>query len=193
MKICIYGASSNIIDDKYISGGEDLGERLAKRGHGIVYGGGAEGMMGAVARGVTKGNGEIIGIAPSFFKVDGVLYDKCTKFLYTDTMRQRKEMMENLSDAFLVTPGGIGTYDEFFEILTLRQLCKHLKPIAIFDINGYFKPLISLLENTISEKFMPQTNRSLYFYSDNPDEIINYLENHKAEVTDIGELKNISK
>lgn len=193
MKICIYGASSNIIDNKYISGGEDLGERIANRGHGIVYGGGAEGMMGAVARGVTKGKGEIIGIAPSFFKVDGVLYEKCTEFLYTDTMRERKKMMEDLSDAFLVTPGGIGTYDEFFEILTLRQLCKHLKPIAIFDINGYFKPLISLLENTISEKFMPTTNRSLYFYSDNPDDIISYLENYKPEETDITRLKNISK
>ena len=172
MKICIYGASSNIIDNVYIEGGEALGKKLAARGHGIVYGGGAEGMMGAVARGVTKGGGEIIGIAPSFFKVDGVLYDKCTKFLYTDTMRERKKMMEDLSDGFLVTPGGIGTYDEFFEILTLRQLCKHLKPIAIFDINGYFKPLIALLENTISERFMPYTNRKLYFYSDKPNAII---------------------
>lgn len=193
MKICIYGASSNIIDNVYIEGGEALGKKLAARGHGIVYGGGAEGMMGAVARGVTKGGGEIIGIAPSFFKVDGVLYDKCTKFLYTDTMRERKKMMEDLSDGFLVTPGGIGTYDEFFEILTLRQLCKHLKPIAIFDINGYFKPLIALLENTISERFMPDTNRKLYFYSDNPNAIIDYLENYSAEITDIKELKNISK
>ena len=193
MNICIYGASSNIIDNVYIEGGEALGKKLADRGHGIVYGGGAEGMMGAVARGVTKGNGEIIGIAPSFFKVDGVLYDNCTKFLYTDTMRERKKMMEDLSDAFLVTPGGIGTYDEFFEILTLRQLCKHLKPIAIFDINGYFKPLIALLENTISERFMPDTNRKLYFYSDNPNAIIDYLENYSAEITDIKELKNISK
>lgn len=193
MNICIYGASSNIIDNVYIEGGEALGKKLAARGHGIVYGGGAEGMMGAVARGVTKGGGEIIGIAPSFFKVDGVLYDKCTKFLYTDTMRERKKMMEDLSDGFLVTPGGIGTYDEFFEILTLRQLCKHLKPIAIFDINGYFKPLIALLENTISERFMPDTNRKLYFYSDNPNAIIDYLENYSAEITDIKELKNISK
>ena len=193
MNICIYGASSNIIDNVYIEGGEALGKKLAARGHGIVYGGGAEGMMGAVARGVIKGGGEIIGIAPSFFKVDGVLYDKCTKFLYTDTMRERKKMMEDLSDGFLVTPGGIGTYDEFFEILTLRQLCKHLKPIAIFDINGYFKPLIALLENTISERFMPDTNRKLYFYSDNPNAIIDYLENYSAEITDIKELKNISK
>ncbi|MBQ8204150.1 MAG: TIGR00730 family Rossman fold protein [Clostridia bacterium] len=193
MKICIYGASSNIIDSVYIEGGEDLGRRLAKRGHAIVYGGGAEGMMGAVARGMSQENGEIIGIAPSFFKVDGVLYDKCTKFLYTDTMRDRKKMMEDLSDAFLVTPGGIGTYDEFFEILTLRQLCKHLKPIAIFDINGYFKPLIDMLEQTIKEKFMPDTNRKLYFVSDNPDDIIDYLENYKATETDISTLKHISK
>ena len=109
MNICIYGASSNIIDDVYIKDGESLGSIIAKRGHGIVYGGGAEGMIGAVARGVSQENGSIIGIAPSFFKVDGVLYDKCTEFIYTDTMRNRKEKMELLSDAFLVTPGGIGT------------------------------------------------------------------------------------
>jgi uncharacterized protein (TIGR00730 family) len=193
VNICIYGASSNIIDDVYINGGENLGKIIAKRGHGIVYGGGAEGMMGAVARGVSRENGSIIGIAPSFFKVDGVLYDKCTEFIYTDTMRNRKEKMELLSDAFLVTPGGIGTYDEFFEILTLRQLCKHLKPIAIFDINGYFKPLIAMLDNTVSEKFMPKTNKDLYFVSDNPDEIIDYLENYEVKDTDVAELKHISK
>ena len=131
MKICVYGASSSTIDKSFIDAGEALGRAIAERGHAVVYGGGAEGMMGAAARGAKEKNGEIVGIAPSFFKVDGSLFDGCTEFIYTDNMRQRKELLETRSDAFIVTPGGAGTYDEFFEIFTLRQLSRHTKAIAI--------------------------------------------------------------
>ena len=114
MKFCVYGASSDAIDSSYIEAGEKLGEGLALRGHGVVFGGGAAGMMGAVARGVYSGGGELIGVAPTFFNVDGVLYEHCTDFVYTETMCERKQIMEEYSDGFIVTPGGIGTYDEFF-------------------------------------------------------------------------------
>ena len=96
MNICVYGASSDLIDKEFINQGEILGEKMADRGHSLVFGGGAHGLMGAVARGVSRGNGNIIGIAPSFFNVDGVLYDKCSDFIYTETMRERKQTMENL-------------------------------------------------------------------------------------------------
>lgn len=138
MRICVYGASSDAIDSMFIRAGETLGERMAERGHELVFGGGAHGMMGAVARGMTKKGGRIIGVAPSFFQVDGVLYEQCDEFLYTETMRERKQLMEDRADAFIMTAGGIGTLEEFFEILTLRQLERHKKPIAVLNTDGYY-------------------------------------------------------
>ena len=114
MNICVYGASSSTIAKSYINPTEELGEKMAKRGHNLVYGAGALGLMGAAARGVLRGGGKIIGVAPAFFKVDGVLFDECDEMIYTDTMRERKGIMEEKSDAFIMTPGGLGTYDEFF-------------------------------------------------------------------------------
>lgn len=191
MKICVYGASSSTIDKSYISAGELLGAEIAKRNHAVIYGGGAEGMMGAVARGARSENGEVIGIAPSFFKVDGSLYDDCTEFIYTETMRTRKKLLEDKSDAFLVTPGGIGTFDEFFEIITLRQLGQHLKPIAIYNINGYFDHMIELMKNAIAQNFMTAANEELYFVSDDADAVLNYIETHKPEDLDLSALKDV--
>lgn len=191
MEICVYGASSSTIDKSYIDAGELLGAKIAKRNHIVVYGGGAEGMMGAVARGARSENGQVIGIAPSFFKVDGSLYDDCTEFIYTETMRTRKKLLEDKSDAFLVTPGGIGTFDEFFEIITLRQLGQHLKPIAIYNINGYFDPMIEMMKNAIRQNFMTAANEELYFVSDDADAVLNYIETHKPEDLDLSALKDV--
>lgn len=193
MNICVYGASSTATGEQYLSAGEKLGKAMADKGYGLVFGGGANGMMGAVARGMTKGNGKIIGIAPSFFNVDGILYDKCTEFLYPDTMRERKRMMDEMSGAFIVTPGGIGTFDEFFEILTLKQLNRHNKPIVLMNTNGYFDSLLQAFEKGIEENFMHEYSRELMFVSDNPDEILNYIENYKAEEIPTSKLKRIFK
>ena len=191
MKICVYGASSSTIDKSFIDAGEALGRAIAERGHAVVYGGGAEGMMGAAARGAKEKNGEIVGIAPSFFKVDGSLFDGCTEFIYTDNMRQRKELLETRSDAFIVTPGGAGTYDEFFEIFTLRQLNRHTKAIAILNINGYFNPLIELLDNAIEKNFMTESNRQLYFVSKSIEETLDYIENYVPVEMALNEFKDI--
>lgn len=193
MNICIYGASSNIIDKKYIELTEELGKALAIYGHSLVYGGGGEGLMGAAARGFHQNGGKVIGVAPSFFKVDGVLFDECDEFVYTENMRQRKEIMEKRSDAFIVTPGGIGTFDEFFEIYTLRQLCRHNKPIVIYNIFGYFDELIKMLDKAVNENFMKPSSQKLYKVFDNPQEVCAYLENYTAEDSNISELKNITK
>ena len=99
MKICLYGASSDAISPIYIEKTWELGAKMAQRGHGLVYGGGAQGLMGAAAKGVQAYGGEIIGVAPRFFQVDGVLFDGCTEMIYTETMRQRKEIMEQKADA----------------------------------------------------------------------------------------------
>ena len=192
MKICVYGASSTEIDNRFIEETEAFGRLLAERGHGVVFGGGAQGLMGAVARGVHEKGGELIGIAPTFFmNVDGVLYDECTKFIYTETMRERKQLMEDHSDAFVVTPGGIGTFEEFFEILTLKQLGRHTKPIVIYNIMGYFDSRNALLETAIEQKFMKDTCRELYVFLDSPEAILEYLENYKGEEASTKYFKNI--
>ncbi len=191
MKICIYGASSNAIDKSFLTAGELLGETIAQNNHSVIFGGGAAGLMGAVARGAKSKNGETIGICPSFFNVDGALFTECTEMIYTETMRERKQLLEEMSDAFIITPGGIGTFDEFFEIYTLRQLGCHQKPIAIFNTNGYYDSLIDMLNNAIQKSFMPNTNMDLLFISDNPQEIINHIQNYTPSDYDAAQFKFI--
>lgn len=192
MNICIYGASSTIIDKSYIEAGENLGKLMAEHHHNLVFGGGASGLMGAVARGIySVGGSEIIGIAPSFMNVDGILYENCTRFIYSETMRERKKLMDDNSDAFIVTPGGIGTFDEFFEILTLKQLGRHNKPIAILNTNGYYDHLKNFLQNSINEKFMSSECNKLIYFAEDPEEIINYIENYTPEANSITQFKSI--
>lgn len=182
MNICVYGSSSDDIDKKYIEATERLGELMAEHGHGLVFGGGARGLMGAVARGVAGKNGSIIGVAPGFFNVDGVLFDKCTEFITTDTMRERKAVMEDRADAFIVTPGGMGTFEEFFEILTLKELGRHGKAIVIFNIDGYYDKLIQMLDESVEKKFMVPAIREIYTVLDDEEEILKYLEGYKTDV-----------
>ena len=191
MNICVYGASSKDIDISFIKVGEYLGAELAKRNHTVVFGGGDNGMMGAVARGVKRENGKIISVVPSFFDIDGVIFKNCDEYIFTDTMRERKQIMEEKSDAFIVTPGGIGTFEEFFEILTLRQLNRHNKPIAILNTNGYYSHMIAFLNSAVENNFMSKENLGLYFLSDNIDEILNYIEHPTNFKTDIAKLRNI--
>lgn len=191
MKICLYGASSNEIDPIYIAETEILGQKMAQRGHSLVFGGGASGLMGAAARGMTAYGGEILGIAPSFFNVDGILYDKCTDFIYTETMRERKFLMEEKSDAFIISPGGIGTLEEFFEVLTLKQLGRHNKPIALFNIHGYFDDLTALLEKAIAGNFMKPSCRTLLRTFDTPDALLDYIETCDTTVLTAEQMKFI--
>lgn len=191
MIICVYGASSNLIDKSFITATEILGEKMAQKGHGIVYGGGANGLMGAAARGITKGGGEVIGVAPSFFEVDGVLFEGCTEFIYTETMRERKQIMEKRADAFVMLPGGVGTFDEFFEILTLKQLGQHQKPIAVFNINGYYDSLTQMLKNAVEHKFMTKECLDLAPVFTDADKLIEYLENYNCSDYDFSVLKKV--
>lgn len=192
MNICVYGASSTTIDKSYILDGEKLGRTMGEHGFGLVFGGGANGLMGAVARGVHEiGKTEIIGIAPEFFNVDGILYEECTQFIYPENMRERKKIMEEMSEAFIVTPGGIGTFDEFFEILTLKQLGRHNKPIAILNTNRYYDNLQSFIQNGINENFLTDECRKMFFISDNCEKILNYIENYRPEETPLSKFKSI--
>ena len=193
MNICVYGASSNMIDKSFITAGEALGGAIAENNHTVVFGGGAAGLMGAVARGAHAEGGKTVGVCPSFFNVDGALFSDCNEMIYTDTMRERKQLLEEMSDAFIVTPGGIGTFDEFFEIYTLRHLGVHRKPIAIYNTNGYYDSLVDMLNNAIDKKFMPNANMDLLFISDNPQKIINYIENYNPDDHRAVEFKFIKR
>ena len=182
MNICVYGASSNDIDNSYIEAVEKLGKMMAQRGHSLVFGAGGRGLMGAAARGMSTEGGHIIGVTPAFFDVDGILYEGDMELIKTNTMRERKQIMEERSDAFIMVPGGVGTYEEFFEILTLKQLGRHGKAIIIYNINNFFAPLLSMMKETSDKGFMsPQTNE-IYVVLNDQTEILEYLDNYKPEI-----------
>lgn len=191
MKICVFGAASYEIDEKYIKLVEDLGELMAKRGHELVFGAGGNGLMGAAARGVTKGGGKIYGVIPSFFRDETIeaIYDKCDELIYTETMAQRKAKMEDLADAFIIVPGGIGTFEEFFEVLTLKQLARHTKPIAIYDIDGYYQKLEDFIDFSVGQKFIKDNCKQLYLYETDPENILKYIENDKQLKLNVHDLK----
>ena len=181
MKICVYGASSASTEKSYIKEVEELGREIGRRGDSLIFGGGADGLMGAAARGVHETGGKILGIAPKFFNVDGVLFENCTEFAWTNTMHERKKMMEDTSDAFIITPGGIGTFEEFFEALTLKQLGRHNKPIVIFNINGYYDKLTEFMRNAMDNNFLFDDCFSLYKMCGSVSEIFEYIDGYKTE------------
>lgn len=192
MRICLYGAASPTIDPAYIQATEEFGRELAQRGHSLVFGGGGQGLMGAAARGFHEGGGHILGIIPRFFAEDDIeaTSSLCDRVIETDTMRQRKQLMEENADAFLMVPGGIGTYEEFFEILTAKQLCRHNKPIAIYNIQGYYEPLNRLMEEGIRQGFIKDSVTELYTVSDNSQVLIRYLEAPADPIRSVKELKD---
>lgn len=192
MRICVFGAASPTIDPEYIKAVEALGEKLAKRGHSLVFGGGGGGLMGAAARGFQAGGGKIMGVIPSFFNDEKVeaICDFCDSLIFTETMRERKQIMEDNSDAFIVVPGGIGTFEEFFEILTLKQLCRHNKPIAIYNLKGYYNELESVMNSSIRKNFIRKDCASLYLLSEDVDRLIEYVESKNHVQRTVRELKD---
>lgn len=191
MKICIFGAASAHIDEIYIKTVEELSEKLAKRGHALVFGAGATGLMGAAARGFKRGGGHVHGVVPHFFKERGIelLYDSCDELTFTDTMRERKAIMEDEADAFIITPGGIGTFEEFFEVLTLKQLGRHGKAVAVLDIDGYYEGLDGFMLTALDRKFITQSCKELYKTFTDVDGIISYVENYRPEDSEIKRTK----
>ena len=186
MRICVFGASGTQLEDVYIKETEALGRTLARRGHSLIFGGGKNGLMGAAARGFTEGGGKIVGVAPGFFKEAGVLYPLCDEFVYPDSMRDRKKYMEDNADAFIVTPGGIGTYEEFFEVLTLKQLARMSKPIAVFNVNGFYDSLYRMIVDNTENGFIRKQTTELFRMCDTVEEAVDCVEN---DVYDIGKIR----
>ena len=176
MNICVFGASSDRIEEAYFEDAYALGVLIAQGGHRLVFGGGREGLMGACARGVLKEGGRPLGIAPRFFDEPGILMKEECDFVFTGTMSERKARMEDEADAFIALPGGIGTYEEFFEALTLRQLGQHHKPLALLNTLGYFDALDRLLRDTAERCFMSENVLGLYALCASPAEALAHAE-----------------
>lgn len=178
MVICVFGSSSERIDREYLDTAESLAISIVKKGHDVVFGAGKYGVMGATARGVSAENGRLIGVSPEFFKEMDVLYDGCTELIFTETMRERKGIMEDRSDAFIICAGGMGTFEEFFEVLTLKQLERHTKPIIIYNVKGYYDSMLGMLDNAVKQNFMSDDCNKLYTVANTEEEVFEQLENY---------------
>lgn len=158
---CVYGGASDRMDEFYKGEGERLGNIIAKNGFSLVYGGGATGSMGAVARGVKAAGGYVMGISPFFIKTFEEIFD-CDNTIIVDTMSERKTLMEKHADIYIIAPGGIGTMDEFFQVLTLKYLKRISEPIVILNINGFYDSLVALIDDLIAKKVVTEEVRGFY-------------------------------
>ena len=187
MKICIYGASSNRLEPRYYEDARRFGTLLAEGGHSLIFGGGAGGLMGACAEGAS--GAEIIGVAPRFFDEPGILYPGCTRMIYTETMRERKAIMEEEAEAFVVLPGGIGTFEEFFETLALKQLGRHDRAMVLLNTLDYYAPLVALLRHAAEGGFLSERCFELFSVCDRPREALRRVE---TDVPMTGSIRRLS-
>lgn len=183
MRICVFGAASDAIDKKYVDDCFILGETLAKRGHDLVFGAGGVGLMGATAKGFKKGGAHIIGVIPQFFEDNGYesVYKEADAVFKTETMAERKSLMEKYAEAFLIVAGSIGTFEEFFEVMTLKQLGRHKKPIIVYNFNGFYDWLNDLLKNLADGGFLNKEALKMCLITDDKDEIIRYIDNYSEK------------
>ncbi|MDO5860437.1 TIGR00730 family Rossman fold protein [Methanobrevibacter sp.] len=175
MNICLYGSGSRKIDKIYTDEAYELGCMMAQKGHTLVFGGGDTGMMGWCAKGVHENGGNSIGIAPEWIGNFEPLCEECGEFIYVDTMDERKNKFLQHSDAFIISPGGIGTLDEFFEIITLKKLKQHNKKIIVFNVNNFFDKMFEMIDE-LGEKGFLYKQEELFTIANSIDEIFNSLE-----------------
>src|SRR5437667_3058892 len=152
-RVCVYCGSSGAVDDRYRDAADELGRSLAAASIGLVFGGGRIGLMGLVADAVLAGGGHVIGVIPAALRDRELAHSRVSELVIVDNMHERKRVMAERADAFAVLPGGIGTLDEMFEILTWRQLGLHDKPIFLVDVAGYWQPLRALLGHIVEQRF----------------------------------------
>lgn len=176
--ICVFGASSNRIDQKYKDCAAEFGRLLAENGFGLVFGGGCLGLMGAVAKSVRAHGGRITGVIPEKLNTPGIAYDECSELIVTATMHERKATMERLSSGFVVLPGGYGTLEEALEVLTLMQLGYFDAPVVFLNVDGYYDPLIKQLETCVEARFTNQAYLQLFRCAATAQEAMAYLLNY---------------
>lgn len=167
MKLCVYCSSAQGLAPQLYEEAERFGRSLARRGHTLVYGGFNEGIMGAAARGAAAEGGAIVAVVPRIFDRDGFTYAGCTRVIRTATLRERKAAMEAEADALAVLPGGIGTFDEFFEALVLKTLGQLDKPLGVYNLQGGCDALEALLDASVAGGYLRQSGRdAVRFYTD---------------------------
>lgn len=175
--VCVFASSSNDLDKPFFDCAATLGRSIARRGFRLVFGGGADGLMGALARGAAECGGAITGVIPDFMNMPGVAFQGCTELITTSTMRERKAAMEQRSDAFIALPGGFGTLEEILEIITLRQLGRHSKPIALISALGFYDPLAAQFDRIVSQRFAQAESLLVFSVVDTPEAALRSIEN----------------
>ncbi len=176
MDICLFGSARDTVPARYIAATEDLGRAMARRGHTLIFGGGASGMMGAAARGVHSLGGRIVTVAPDFFQRPGVLVPYADEQIITPTMSRRKAEMVARAEAFIAAPGGVGTLDELFEAVTLRSLDQRAGPLALYNVDGFYDGLLAWLGKAAREDFFqPGLLEAVGVFSQ-PEELLDWLE-----------------
>jgi uncharacterized protein (TIGR00730 family) len=157
-----------------------LGKTLANQNIGLVYGGAKVGLMGSVANGAMENGGEVIGVLPHFLQSKEIAHDHLTELILVDSMHERKTKMNDLCDGVIALPGGFGTLEEVFEMLTWAQLGLHQKPIAFLNLNGFYNELFALLKTMVSQGFLKEVNESMVLSSDNIDDLLLKMKNYQA-------------
>jgi uncharacterized protein (TIGR00730 family) len=185
MRICVFCSSSNGVADVYFEAAEKLGMLIVKGNHSLIYGGANVGLMEKIAHTVRFNNGAIMGVIPQKIYDRKLFSEHPDELLVTATMDERKAIMRDRSDAFIALPGGFGTLEEIIEVITLKQLDYHRKPIVFLNINGFFNDLFVQFEKSFSEHFAKEDYRKLYHICNSPEEAIAYVTAYQYE--DLGQ------
>jgi len=175
MRVCVFCGSSNGDRESYREAARDVGRLLAGRGIGLVYGGGRVGCMGAVADAALEAGGEVIGIIPKALAAREMAHDGLTELHVVHSMHERKALMAEKSDAFLTLPGGFGTLEELFEIVTWRQLGYHTKKYAILNVDGYFDTLLKFCDDAVTAGFVQARDRDVLISGTDPASLIDAI------------------
>lgn len=178
--ITVFCGSSFGSDEIYKEQATLLGQTLAKQNIQLIYGGANVGLMGAVADGVLLEGGKAIGVLPHFLQSKEIAHQNLTELILVETMHERKTKMNDLCDGVIVLPGGYGTLEEFFEMITWAQLGLHKKPIAILNIDGFYDDLIKLVQTMVDKGFLKQINQEMLLVSDSIDELLEKMKNYQA-------------
>ena len=173
--VTVYCSSSGDIPGHYVRAGSDLGAAIAHRGWTLVYGGNRIGLMGAVADAARAAGGRVVGVTPQLMVDQGIGDDRCDELVVTGSMRERKALLEQRADAFIALPGGLGTLEEFFEVLVARLLGYHDKPIVLLNTAGYYDGLLVALDKGVAEGFIRPKSRLAYFVAPTVNEALDYL------------------
>ena len=182
-RLAVYCASSDAISERYRAAAVGLGHAMAERGIGLVFGGGRVGLMGAIANAVLEQGGEVIGVIPEKLQQLEVGHDGCNALHVVQTMHERKQMMMDLADGFIALPGGYGTLEELFEVVTWAQLNFHRKPVGLLNVDGFFDHLIAFLHHAVDEAFIRPELRKLISVSNDPSALLDQL--NSATVPDL--------